>query len=162
MRAREPETIVVRTNRLFKSGSTETVRVFPFRFDQTARYILPILGVTPATSRVEVTGGRVLIRYGPWRVTVDRRNIRAVTASGPFKAWKAIGPRLSIADRGLTFGTSIRGGVCLQMRHPVGVLAPRQLLAHPALTVTVDDPGALIRLLRPGLLRRLSLRELLS
>lgn len=126
-------------------------RVFAFRFDRPARVVLLALGVTHATSGVEVAGGQVSIRYGPWRTTVDRRNIRAVTASGPFSAWKAIGPRVSLADRGLTFGTSTHGGVCIQLRQPVGVLAPRQLLAHPALTVTVDRPTELVRLLRPGL-----------
>lgn len=136
-------------------------RVFAFRFDRAARLGLLVLGVTPATSRVEVAGGQVLIRYGPWRTTVDRRNVRAVTASGPFKAWKALGPRVSAADRGLTFGTSTRGGVCIQLWQPVGVLAPRRLLAHPAVTVTVDRPADLVRLLRPGrmnLLTRVSAR----
>lgn len=124
-------------------------RFFSFRFGQAARCVLLALGVTPATSGVEVTGRRLLIRYGPWRTTLDRRNIRAVTATGPFRAWKAIGPRISFADRGLTFGTSTRGGVCIELRQPVGVLVPRRLLAHPAVTVTVDRPAELIRLLRP-------------
>jgi hypothetical protein len=68
-------------------------RVSAFRFGRTARLWLPVPGVAPGNSRVEVVGGQVLIRYGPWRATVDWRNIRAVTASGPFKAWKALGPR---------------------------------------------------------------------
>jgi hypothetical protein len=41
------------------------------------------------------------------------------------------------------------------------VLAGR-LLAHPALTVTVDRPAELIRLLQPSRLNRLSLVNLLS
>jgi hypothetical protein len=131
-------------------------QVFAFRFDRAARLWLRVLGVTPGTSRVEVAGGQVQIRYGPWRAVVDRRNIRAVRASGPFKAWKALGPRVSAADRGLTFGTSTRGGVCIQLRQPVGVLAPRRLLAHPAVTVTVDRPAELVRLLRPGLMNLLT------
>ncbi len=128
---------------------TGQARFFPFRFDRAARYVLLALGVTPATSGVDVTGQQVLIRYGPWRTTVDRRNIRAVSATGPFKAWKAIGPRVSFADRGLTFGTSTGDGVCIELRQPVAVLLPRRLLAHPAVTVTVDRPAQLIRLLRP-------------
>jgi hypothetical protein len=63
----------------------------------------------------------------------DRRNIRAVTASRPFKARKALGPRVSAADRGLTFGTSTRGGVCIQLW-----------------------PAELVRLLRPGLMNLLT------
>jgi hypothetical protein len=128
---------------------------FSFRFDPAARYLLMALGVTPGTTGIRVTGGQVSVRYGPWHTTIDRRNIRAVTASGPFTSWKAIGPRLSLADRGLTFGTGTRGGVCIQFRRPVAVLAG-QLLPHSALTVTVDRPRELIRLLRPGLLNRIS------
>jgi hypothetical protein len=136
-------------------------RAFDFRFDPAARYLLLALGVTPATSGIQVTDGQVSVRYGPWHTTFDRRNIRAVTASGPFGTWKAIGPRLSLVDRGLTFGTSTSGGVCILFRRPVGVLIPR-VLAHPALTVTVDRPGELIRLLRPSRLNRLGPVSLLS
>jgi hypothetical protein len=131
-------------------------RKFLFRFDRVGRYLLLALGVTPATSGVEITGGQVLIRYGPWRTTIDRRNIQAVAAAGPFKPWKAIGPRVSLADHGLTFGTSRHGGVCIELRQPAAVLAPRRLLAHPAVTVTVDRPSELIRLLRPTWASRLS------
>jgi hypothetical protein len=137
-------------------------QVFPFRFDRAARYILLLLGVTPRTSGVVIADGQVSIRYGPWRTTLDRRNIRVVTASGPFRAWKAIGLRMSLADRGLTFGTSTSGGVCIRLCQPVGVLTPGWLLAHPALTVTVDQPGELFRLLRPGRLRQLGPAKLAS
>lgn len=130
-------------------------RLFLFRFDRIARYVLPALGVTRATSRVEVVGGQLLIRYGPWRTAVDRRNIQAVRATGPFNGWKAIGPRLSPADRGLTFGTSTHGGVCIQLRQPVAVLMPGRLLAHPAVTVTVERPRELVRLMRPSRARLL-------
>jgi hypothetical protein len=135
-------------NKLPGRPASGQARVFPFRFDRAARYLLPALGVTPATSRVQVADGQVLISFGPWRATVDRRNIRAVRVTGPFKAWRAIGLRMSLADRGLTFGTSTRGGVCIEFRQPIAVLAPRWLLAHPAVTVTVDRPGDLVRLLR--------------
>jgi hypothetical protein len=76
--------------------------VFAFPFDRAARLWLPVLGMTPGTSRVEVVGGQVLIRYGLWRAQVGR------------------------------------------------------LLAHPVVTVTVDRPAELVRLLRPGLLNLLT------
>jgi hypothetical protein len=57
---------------------------------------------------------------------------------------------VSLADRGLTVGTSTRGGVCIRLRQPIGALVPGKLLAHPAVTVTVDEPAELVRLLRPG------------
>ena len=46
--------------------------MFAFRFDRAARLWLPVLGMTPGTSRVEVVGGQVLIRYGLWRAVVGR------------------------------------------------------------------------------------------
>lgn len=150
------------TTHMSKRLRSSRARVFPFRFDRAPRYILLPLGVTPRTSGVIVAGDRVSIRYGPWRTTLDRRNIRAVTASGPFRAWKAIGLRMSLADRGLTFGTSTSGGVCIRLCQPVSVLTPRWLLAHPALTVTVDQPGELVRLLRPSRLRQLGPAKLAS
>jgi hypothetical protein len=36
------------------------------------------------------------------------------------------------------------------LRQPIGALVPGKLLAHPAVTVTVDEPAELVRLLRPG------------
>ena len=100
------------TMQMSKRPRSSQARVFPFRFDRAARYILLLLGVTPRTSGVIVADDRVSIRYGPWRSTLDRRNIRAVTAFRAVRAWKAIGLRMSLADRSLTFGTSTSGGCC--------------------------------------------------
>jgi hypothetical protein len=75
--------------------------------------------------------------------------------SGPDGIWavqrlEGDGARVSLADRGLTVGTSTRGGVRIRLRQPIGALVPGKLLAHPAVTVTVDEPAELVRLLRPG------------
>ena len=124
-------------------------RHFDFRFDRPARYLLAALGVTPATSGVDVGPETIDIRYGPWRVSLDRSNVQEVSVSGPFSAWRAIGPRLSLADRGVTFGTSTQAGVCLALRQPVAALAPGWLLTHPGITLTVDRPEDLASLLTP-------------
>lgn len=138
-----------------------TARHFDFRFDRPARYLLAAFGVTPATSGVDVGRDTLRVRYGPWRLSVDRRNVKTASVIGPFSAWRAIGPRMSLADRGVTFGTSTRAGVCVRLWQPVAALAPARLLTHPAVTLTVDRPAELARLLRrgrPGLAGRVARR----
>lgn len=98
---------------------------FDFRFDQPARYLLAALDVTPAA---DVGAEGLRIRYGPRRLSADRRNVRAASVTGPFSAWRAIGPRLSLADCGVTFGATTRAGVCVALWQPVAALAPRWLL----------------------------------
>lgn len=60
-------------------------------------------------------------------------------SSRPARAYRAIGPRGSLTDRGLTFGTTTAGGVCLCVAEPIHGLDPFGLVAHPGLTVTVAD-----------------------
>ena len=72
-------------------------------------------------------------------------NVRAVSLTGPYHWYRAIGPRLSLADHGLTFGTTTTRGVCLQLRDPVPGIDPIGLIRHPNLTLTVADPAALRR-----------------
>ena len=48
---------------------------------------------------------------------------------------------LSLADHGLTFGTTTTTrGVCLQLRDPVPGIDPTGLIRHLSLTLTVADP----------------------
>ena len=66
------------------------------------------------------------------------------------RAVKALGVRLSLADRGLTFGSTAAGGVCVEFTHPRRGIEPFGLLRHPGLTLTVADPDGLVAALRPG------------
>lgn len=132
---------------------TGGMRHFDFRFDRVARLPLLFIGVTPLTCGVDVSRGEVRIGFGPWRVTLDRRNVRAAEVTGPFSGWKAIGPRLSLADRGLTLGTTRQAGVCIRLVQPVRLMRWLRFPAHPAVTVTVDRPDELARLLRRPLAR---------
>lgn len=84
------------------------------------------------------------VRFGPFRMRTPWTNIVGVQASGPLRWYRAIGPRLSLADRGATFGTATDGGVCIRFQRPVAALFG-PLRIHPGLTVTVADPAALIR-----------------
>lgn len=66
--------------------------------------------------------------------------MRAVRVTGPYRWYRAIGPRLSLADHGLTFGTTTACGVCLLLREPVPGIDPLGVIRHPGLTLTVADP----------------------
>ncbi|HEY8526305.1 MAG TPA: hypothetical protein VIL48_15140 [Acidimicrobiales bacterium] len=120
-----------------------TVR-FPFEFD--ARFVplaLPF-GVLPTTAYIEVGDGEVLVRFGPWSLSTPVANVADVTPSGPYRWWKVAGPpRLSLADRGITFATTAAGGLCLRFREPVPAALPTSRLRHPSATVTVATPTAL-------------------
>ncbi|MDM4718982.1 hypothetical protein QTQ03_04975 [Micromonospora sp. WMMA1363] len=120
---------------------------FPFRFDRHFRPALAVLGVRPATAWVRVDDDELAVRFGPWRLHTGRRNVAGVECGGPYRWWRAVGPRLSLADAGVTFGSSAAAGVCVRFAEPVPALLPGGWLRHPGLTVTVADPGALVRLL---------------
>lgn len=125
----------------------QAVERFPFRFDARFRAPLSVLGIRPATCQVAV-GEQLDIHYGPWHVTTAWSNIVDAANAAPFTAIKAIGPRLSLTDRGATFGTSTRGGVCFRFEEPVGGLLGDRLVHHPGLTVTVADPEGLVAAVR--------------
>jgi hypothetical protein len=55
-----------------------------------------------------------------------------------------------MADRGITFGTNPRRGVCIEFHEPVPAFDPLGLVRHPNLTVTVADPEALLSVLDGG------------
>jgi hypothetical protein len=116
----------------------------PFDFDARFRPMLRLLGVTEDNSYVETTSDRLRARFGPWSLETDRSNIRCVSLAGPYRWFKAIGTRVSAVDRGITFGTNARRGVCIEFQTPVRAFDPLGLVRHPNLTVTVADPEALV------------------
>ncbi|MEU0549807.1 hypothetical protein [Micromonospora sp. NPDC005979] len=131
---------------------TDVPTRFPFRFDAAFRPALALVGVRPATAWVAVDDRYLLIRYGPWRLRTGRDNVLGAEVGGPYRWWRVIGPRLSLADGGVSFGSSAQAGVCVRFGEPVPALAPAGWPRHPAATVTVADPAALARLLgRPDL-----------
>jgi hypothetical protein len=121
-----------------------------FDFNFAARYRAPLalLGVRPDTAWVQVNDAELRIRYGPWRLRTGRDNVVAAGTAGPYRWWRAIGPHLSLADSGVTFGTTTAGGVCIEFATPVPALAPGGRLRHRAVTVTVTDGAGLINRLR--------------
>ncbi|MEU3457033.1 hypothetical protein ABZ671_26030 [Micromonospora sp. NPDC006766] len=124
-------------------------RVFAFRFDPPFRLPLALLGIRPETARVELGPDKLAVVFGPWRLHTARSNVTGVELSGPYRWWRAIGPHLSLADAGVTFGSSVAAGVCVRFAAPVPALAPGLWLRHPAATLTVADPEGLRDALRP-------------
>jgi hypothetical protein len=120
---------------------------FDFAFLRRYRLPLSLLGIGPRTAWVAVEGDVLTIQFGLWRLCTPIDNVRDARRTGPYRGWRAIGPRLSLADRGVTFGTTSAAGVCLQFVSAVPALLPAKWLRHPAATVTVADPDRLVALL---------------
>ncbi len=126
-----------------ENTSEEKAEQFEFAFDPRFRLPLAALGITPSTAHFTIGPDRLLACFGPWVVRTAPSNVRAVCITGPYRSYRAIGARLSMADRGLTFGSSVGPGVCMLFRDPVRGFDPLGLLRHPGLTVTVARPEAL-------------------
>ncbi|MBI4944258.1 MAG: hypothetical protein HY830_26245 [Actinobacteria bacterium] len=120
-----------------------------FEFDFALPLSLPLrfLGVRPGTARVEVGDEHLEVSFGPWRLVTALSNVDDVTVTGPYNPLKAYGVRVSLADLGVTFGTTNARGLCVTVREPVGAAVPGGLLRHPSMTVTVAEPERLARLL---------------
>ena len=117
---------------------------FDFAFDALHRAFGLPLGITPGTTRVEVDGDRLVARFGLWRLSTPLDNVEGTEVTGPYSPFKTIGPaHLSVADRGLTFSTNSRRGLCIRFRQPVPGIEPTGRLRHPGLTVTVADVDGL-------------------
>ncbi|MDP8936738.1 MAG: hypothetical protein M3O23_03235 [Actinomycetota bacterium] len=116
---------------------------FPFAFSTGHRAVGLLFGVTPATAWVDVAD-ELRVRFGPWRLVTPLANVAGTEVTGPYSLLKTIGPaHLSLADRGLTFSTNDRTGVCIRFGEPVAGIEPTGRLRHPALTVTVADVDGL-------------------
>jgi hypothetical protein len=124
---------------------------FDFSFDLVHRAFGLPFGITPRTAGVEVEGDRLLARFGLWRLSTSLDNVEGTEVTGPYSPFKTIGPaHLSVADRGLTFATNARRGLCIRFREPVPAIEPTGRLRHPGLTVTVADVDGLAAALAAG------------
>lgn len=124
---------------------------FDFDFDPLYQAVALTFGVTPGRCRVDVEDGRLVARYGFWRLATDVANVSGTEVSGSYRLLATIGPaHLSIVDRGLTFASNRRRGLCIKFREPVPGLEPSGRLRHPGLTVTVADVEGLAAALAGG------------
>lgn len=123
-------------------------QVFEFDFDDVFRWADKPLGITPETASVEVDDDRVVARFGRWRAEIERSNIIGAEVTGPYHVLKTIGPpHLSLADRGITFATNRRQGICIRLAQPIKAMEPLGVLRHPSITLTVERPEELANLL---------------
>ena len=124
---------------------------FDFAFEPRLRHLARLFGVGPNNAWVEVEALHLVVRFGRWSLRTRLANVTDVTVTGPYSWWKVAGPpRLSLADRGITFATTSARGLCISFREPVHALLPTSALRHPAATVTVADPDGLAAALRAG------------
>jgi hypothetical protein len=127
---------------------------FPFRFDPRFTLMLRLGGITPATSVVEINDEAFEARFGRWAVETPTANLARFEVTGDYRWYRAIGVRSSLADRGLTFGSNARAGVCVCFHQPVSSNGPLLFTVHTAVTVTVADvdgfAGALLGYGVPG------------
>jgi ligand-binding SRPBCC domain-containing protein len=131
--------------------SAITDEQFDFLFSPQVQRWNRLFGIGPRSSGVRISGDELTARFGPWVVRTDRSNVIEVMTTGPYKTWRVAGPaRLSLADRGLTFGSNTDVGLCIGFRSPIRGLDPFGILHHPTLTVTVADPAGLVRALGFG------------
>jgi hypothetical protein len=105
-------------------------------FDPRFRLPLAALGVTPVTAHVTGAADRLVACFGPRVCHTTPANVQEVRLTGPYRWHRAIGPRLSLADHGLTFATTTARGVCLLFRNRYAGIGPLGLIRHPGLTLT--------------------------
>lgn len=121
---------------------------YGFAFDRRLRPLLSLLGFTPGSCRLLIGSSELEVRFGLWTVRTPLDNVAGAEVTGPYSVWKAVGVRISAADRGLTFGTGTGKGLCLRFHRPVRGSEPTGRLRHPGLTLTLADPEAAARRLR--------------
>jgi hypothetical protein len=118
---------------------------FAFRYSGAIGMAARAITATTDRSYVEVSADAVTVRFGPWAMSTPRSNVAEIAESGPYAPWKVIGPpRLSFADRGITFATNSDRGVCIRFFDPIPGIEPTGRVRHPGMTVTVADPDGLV------------------
>ena len=128
-----------------------TAKAFTFDFDDRYRRIDRLFGISPDSALVTLADGRLTARFGPWLLATELSNLAGAEITGPYSLLKTIGPaRLSVSDRGLTFATNSRRGVCIRFVRPVPGIDPLGKIKHPNLTVTVRDCAGLLTALEVG------------
>ena len=104
------------------------------------RRYLPLLlpfGFKRDRDGVTLTDDAIEATFGFFRVITTRQNVAGAHITRDYRWWTAVGPRLSMKDDGLSFGTNNRAGVCVHFREKVPSLLKRS--GHSALTITVAE-----------------------
>ena len=119
---------------------------FPSRVERGWRPWLLLWGVRASAAYVDLDASSVLARFGPWRLSVPLSDIEGYSITGPYRPIAALGVRMSIRNRDISFCGTARAGVCLRFR-PGHEPRWMRFLRPPALTVTPDDIDGFVRAL---------------
>ena len=124
---------------------------FPIRVGRRSRVLLRVFfGVKPAEARISLgdgPDGELDVVFGWAHFHTPMANVASWRIEGPFRWITAIGIRMSIRHRDLTFGGSHHGGVRIDFRTPV----TWSLFSVPAIYVPADDlEGLAAELARRG------------
>lgn len=107
---------------------------FPIRVEPRYRLILRIFGVRPSNAWVEL-GETLEANFGWSRISTPLSNCERWAIEGPWLAITALGVRMSVRHRDITFGGTPRGGVRIDFRERV-----RYRIFHvPAVYLTMED-----------------------
>ena len=99
---------------------------FPFAVDlRLAPFWLPF-GLRPGRDGVTVTDQTFLATFGFLKLETPLGNIDKAHVTRDYRWWTSAGVRLSLADRGLTFGTNRSAGVCVHFPGPGALAAAPQ------------------------------------
>src|SRR3990172_12671846 len=91
---------------------------FPIRLGRRSRPLLRLFGVRPGNAYVDLDGD-LDARFGRYRLTTPLANIASWRIEGPWLWITAIGVRMSLRHRDVTFGGSHRGGVRIDFKERV-------------------------------------------
>lgn len=122
---------------------------FGFRHEGVVGRVAALAGARGRRAVVELGQDELRLRFGPFRLATPLANLAGAEVSGPYRRWRVAGPvRVSATDRGLTFATNARAGVCLSFHEPVALTSWSSRVRHPAATVTVAEPERLAEAVR--------------
>jgi hypothetical protein len=109
-------------------------RRFPILVEPRYRLILRIFGVKPENAFVDL-GDVLEASFGWSHIATPVSNCARWSIEGPWRAITALGVRMSVRNRDITFGGTPRGGVRIDFREPVRYWR----FKPPALYLTVED-----------------------
>lgn len=113
-----------------------TGRRYPIRIGRRSRPLLRALfGVTAERAFASVDDSQLTARFGWWEFRAPTAAVSSWRIEGPWRWVTAIGVRMGVRHRDLSFAGSPRGGVRLDFAAPVRWL----VFDVPALYVGVED-----------------------
>jgi hypothetical protein len=124
-------------------------RRFGYAIDKRYLPLLLLFGLRGSTDGVTLTGeGSLLATFGFVKIKTPLANVTEAHITRNYRWWTAFGVRASMADDGLSLGTSHSAGVCIHFAQKIP--SPLRRSGHSALTVTVADLDGLTSALAAG------------